>query len=96
MIGPPGIPKFGRPTFAFAGPGPVGERVEGPLGHRERLPLLKLAAGIYVAGVVAHFGHHMAMNTWVDGLDPSLRETLTSAPTSLTWPADLARQMIRR
>jgi hypothetical protein len=41
-----------------------------------------------LAGVLAHFGHHMAFDLPAGG-DPSLTEALTVAPVSLVWPADL-------
>ena len=80
MIGPPGLPKVGRRVFAFA----RSPRL------RSRLPqqLLKWSTGLYLAGVLAHFGHHMAFDLPA-GVDPSLTEALASAPTSLAWPADL-------
>ena len=77
MIGPPGLPKIGRHVFRFAAV---------PRAH-SLLPL-KWAAGLYLAGVFAHFGHHMAFDLPA-GIDPSLAEALISAPTSLVWPADL-------
>ena len=80
MIGPPGLPKVGRHVFRFA---------RGPRAPaRDRLLPLKWAVGLYFAGVLAHFGHHMAFDLPV-GIDPSLGEALLSAPTSLAWPADL-------
>ncbi len=45
-------------------------------------------AGLYLAGVLAHFSHHMAFDLPA-GIDPSFDEALASAPTSLVWPADL-------
>jgi hypothetical protein len=83
MIGPPGLPKLGRRVFSFAGaPAPA------------RLSLLqpvKWAAGLYLAGVLAHFSHHMAL-----GLPAgmSLDDALISAPVSLVWPADLIGTLI--
>jgi hypothetical protein len=79
MIGPPGLPKIGRRIFRFA---------EQPTRTRLRLQPLKWAAGLYLAGVLAHFSHHMAFDL-PDGTDPSLNEALSSAPISLVWPADL-------
>ena len=79
MIGPPGLPKFGRRVFSFAAGPPI-----------RRAPLLlqplKWAAGFYLAGVLAHFSHHMAL-----GLPAgmSFDDALISAPISLVWPADL-------
>jgi hypothetical protein len=79
MIGPPGLPKVGRQVFRFAG---------SRAPSRFRLQSLKWAVALYFAGVLAHFGHHMAFDLPA-GTDPSLGEALISAPTSLTWPADL-------
>jgi hypothetical protein len=80
MIGPPGLPKIGRRVFSFAGsPRTL---------SRDRLQPFKWAAVLYLAGVLAHFGHHMAFDLPV-GSDPSFGEALTTAPTSLVWPADL-------
>ena len=47
--------------------------------------------GIYLAGVLAHFSHHMG--GLPDGSNPS-SEALTSAPVSLVWPADLMKTLI--
>ena len=79
MIGPPGLPKIGRRIFRFAEP---------PTHRRWPLTALKWAAGLYLAGVLAHFSHHMAFDLPA-GIDPSLGEALSSAPVSLVWPADL-------
>jgi hypothetical protein len=79
MIGPPGLPKVGRHVFRAPGP-------RAP--SRDRLQPLKWAVGLYLAGVFAHFCHHMAFDLPA-GIDPSLGEALISAPTSLVWPADL-------
>ncbi|HEX3861169.1 MAG TPA: hypothetical protein VHY35_05705 [Stellaceae bacterium] len=79
MIGPPGLPKIGRRVFAFAGASPAPWRVPFQM---------KWVLGLYVAGVLAHFGHHMAFDLPA-GIDPSLDEALVSAPVSLVWPADL-------
>ena len=80
MIGPPGLPKLGRRVFSSAGaqPAQVGMRLHS----------WKWLTGLYLAGVLAHFSHHMAFDLPA-GIDPSLREALVSAPTSLAWPADL-------
>ena len=80
MIGPPGLPKPWRRSAAVPAARPVR-----PLWRREAC---KWVAGLYLAGVVAHFGHHMAFDL-PDGSDPSLHEALTTAPVSLVWPADL-------
>ncbi len=77
MIGPPGLPKLGRRVFRFAAASP----------RRHPMPW-RWAAAFYLAGVLAHFSHHMAFDL-PDGTDPSLSEALSSAPTSLVWPADL-------
>ena len=62
MIGPPGLPKIGRRVFSFAG------SPRAP--SRDRLQPFKWAAGLYLAGVLAHFGHHMAFDLPA-GIDPS-------------------------
>ena len=81
MIGPPGLPKVGRHVFRFA---------RGPRAPaRDRLLPLKWAVGLYFAGVLAHFSHHMTF-----GLPASLDEALMSAPTSLVWPADLIETLM--
>ena len=49
--------------------------------------------GLYLAGVLAHFGHHMAFDLPA-GIDPSLGQAIFSAPTSLVWPADLIGTLI--
>ena len=87
MIGPPGLPKLGRRVFSFATGGP---RV------RERQDAWKWVAGLYIAGVLAHFSHHMAFDLPADGIDPSIGVALHSAPTSLVWPADLIETLIDR
>jgi hypothetical protein len=81
MIGPPGLPKIGRRIFRFAAP-------RAPARRRLRLATLRWASGLYLAGVLAHFSHHMAFDLPA-GVDPSLSEALSSAPFSLVWPADL-------
>ena len=82
MIGPPGLPKIGRRVFSFAGSPRA-------LSH-DRLQPFKWVAGLYFAGVLAHFGHHMAF-----GFPASFGEALGSAPTSLVWPADLIGTLIK-
>ena len=85
MIGPPGLPKFGRPLSRIAGTAPMSLR----------LPLfeLKLASGLYVAGVLAHFSHTM-VDYLPGGLARSLLAALANAPLSLVWPADLIGTLI--
>ena len=82
MIGPPGLPKFGRRVYRFPGapaPAPV-----------SLLPL-KWAAGLYLAGILAHFSHHLALGV---PAGMSLDDALISAPVSLVWPADLIGTLI--
>ncbi|HEV8678072.1 MAG TPA: hypothetical protein VGQ90_01760 [Stellaceae bacterium] len=80
MIGPPGLPKLGRRVFSFAG---------APPARASRRPhIWKLAGGLYMAGVLAHFSHAMAFDLPA-GIDPSLSGALGIAPLSLVWPADL-------
>jgi hypothetical protein len=87
MIGPPGLPKLGRRVFSFATGGPR---------LRERQDAWKWVAGLYLAGVLAHFSHHMAFDLPADGIDPSLGAALHSAPTSLVWPVDAIETLIDR
>lgn len=84
MIGPPRLPKFGRPLSYVAGAPPS------PL----RLLPLKWMTALYVAGVLAHFSHTMAFN-WPGGLVRSLFEALSNVPMSLAWPADLIVTLLR-
>lgn len=51
-------------------------------------------AGLYLAGVLAHFSHHMAFDLPADGINPSLGVVVASVPTSLIWPADLIHTLI--
>ena len=83
MIGPPGLPKYGRRVFSFAAP----KRSR----SREHQSAWKWATALYVAGVLAHFSHHMV--ALPDGRSPS-SEALLSAPVSLVWPADLIGTLI--
>jgi len=83
MIGPPGLPKYGRRVFAFAAP----KRSR----SRQHQHAWKWVTGLYLAGVLAHFSHHMV--GLPDGSNPS-SEALTSAPLSLVWPADLIETLI--
>jgi len=61
MIGPPGLPKLGR-------------RVFGRARTREQEHTWKWVAGLYLAGVLAHFSHHMAFDLPADHIDPSFRD----------------------
>jgi hypothetical protein len=83
MIGPPGLPKYGRRVFAFAAP--KRSRL------RQHQHSWKWVTGLYLAGVLAHFSHHMV--GLPDGSSPS-SEALFSAPVSLVWPADLMKTLI--
>jgi hypothetical protein len=86
MIGPPGLPKYGRRVFSFA--------AAKPSRSRQHQNAWKWVTGLYLAGVLAHFSHHMVGLS--DGSDPLLSEALTSAPVSLVWPADLIGTLITR
>ena len=86
MIGPPGLPKIGRRVF-YAARSPR-------VSPRNRLQPLRWVAGLYLAGVLAHFGHHIAFDLPA-GIDTSFGEALGSAPTSLVWPADLIGTLIK-
>jgi hypothetical protein len=83
MIGPPGLPKYGRRVFAFA----AREQSRSQPHHHG----WKWVTGLYLAGVLAHFSHHMV--DLPDGSDPPI-EALTSVPLSLVWPADLMKTLI--
>jgi hypothetical protein len=83
VIGPPGLPKLGRRVFAQS-------------RTREQQNAWKWAAGLYIAGVLAHFSHHMAFDLPADHIDPSLGVALHSAPISLVWPADLIETLMDR
>lgn len=83
MIGPPGIPKVGRRTFG---------RVRTP----EQQHAWKWIAGLYLAGILAHFSHHMAIDLPADHIDPSLGTVLQSAPTSIFWPVDAIETLMDR
>ena len=83
MIGPPGLPKYGRRVFAFA----ASKRSR----SRQHQHSWKWVTGLYLAGVLAHFSHHMV--GLPDGSSPS-SEALASAPVSLVWPADLMKTLI--
>jgi hypothetical protein len=85
MIGPPGLPKIGRRVFSFAA---------GRGRTRVQQDAWKWAAGLYLAGVLAHFSHHMAFDLPADHIDPSLGQAIHSAPVSLVWPADLIHTLI--
>ena len=87
MIGPPGLPKFGRRVFSFAASKRTPER------HHPHA--WKWLAGLYVAGVLAHFSHHMVAFSPAPG-DPRLIAALASAPWCLAWPADLIGTLIAR
>ena len=84
MIGPPGLPKMGRRISTFAAR---------PLRGDDR-HAWKWVTGLYLAGVLAHFGHHMAFDLPADHIDPSLGAAISSAPVSLVWPADLIHTLI--
>jgi hypothetical protein len=83
MIGPPGLPKIGRREF-------------GRTRSREQENTWKWVSALYLAGVLAHFSHHMAFDLPADGIDPSLGAALHSAPTSLVWPVDAIETLIDR
>jgi hypothetical protein len=84
MIGPPGLPKYGRRVFSFA--------AATAARPQPRRLLAKWMTGLYLAGVLAHFSHHLAFN-FAQG-DPSFGQALVSAPVSLVWPADLIGTLI--
>ena len=85
MIGPPGLPKYGRRVFSFKATAP---------SRAQRRQAWKWVTGLYMAGVLAHFSHHIAFDL-PKGIDPSLAEALSAAPISLVWPADLIGTLIQ-
>jgi hypothetical protein len=85
MIGPPGLPKFGRRVFAFA-------TVKPGRSRQRHSHAWKWLTGLYLAGVLAHFSHHLAFD-FAQG-DPSVGAALAGAPVSLVWPADLIGTLI--
>jgi hypothetical protein len=84
MMGPPGLPKYGRRVFSFAA---TKAKKQPARSHAA-----KWLAGLYLAGVLAHFSHHLAFN-FAQG-DPSFGQALIGAPVSLVWPADLIGTLI--
>lgn len=54
----------------------------------------KWFAGLYMAGVLAHFSHSLAFDL-PKGSNPTLADALTTAPISLVWPADLIGTLIQ-
>ena len=83
MIGPPGLPKYGRRVFSFA--------EHKSSRSRQHQNAWKWLTCLYIAGVLAHFSHHMV--GLPDGSNPS-SEALSSAPVSLVWPAELMKALI--
>jgi hypothetical protein len=81
MIGPPGFPHLGR-------------RVSGRVRTPEQQHAWKWASALYMAGVLAHFSHHMAFDLPADHIDPSLGVAIHSAPTSIFWPVDAIHTLI--
>jgi hypothetical protein len=85
MIGPPGLPILGRRALSSAARAALQARS----GNNWRW-----LVGLYIAGVLAHFSHHMAFDLPADGINPSFGIVLASAPMSLVWPADLIHTLI--
>jgi hypothetical protein len=86
MIGPPGLPKYGRRVFRLAAPSP--KRSRPPRRHG-----WKWVSAVYLAGVLAHFSHHMANDLSGDSA-ATVAQALTRAPVCLIWPADLIGTLI--
>jgi hypothetical protein len=84
MIGPPGLPIMGRRASSPAARAALQARSNN----------WRWLAGLYIAGVLAHFSHHMAFDLPADGINPSFGIVLASAPISLVWPADLIHTLI--
>lgn len=85
MIGPPGLPKYGRRVFAFA-------RTRRKPITRRRLHAWRWLAGLYLCGVLAHFSHNLAFDLSRGGTP--VVDALANAPVSLVWPADLIGTLI--
>jgi hypothetical protein len=85
MIGPPGLPKYGRRVFSFAAR-------KKPITRR-RLHAWRWVAGLYMCGVLAHFSHNLAFDLSRGG-DAPVIDALACAPVSLVWPADLIGTLI--
>ena len=85
MIGPPGLPKYGRRVFSFA--------ARKKPTTRRKWHLWRWIAGVYVCGVLAHFSHNLAFDLSRRGHSPVI-DALASAPVSLVWPADLIGTLI--
>lgn len=85
MIGPPGLPKYGRRVFSFKTPAPA---------RSNRRQAWKWVAGLYMAGVLAHFSHSLAFDL-PKGSNSTLTDALATAPISLVWPADLIGTLIQ-
>jgi hypothetical protein len=86
MIGPPGLPKYPRKIFVFAAARRRGRRVR---------RAWKWVLGLYLAGVLAHFGHDVAHGI-ANGNRPSFGEALATDAVALVWPADLIGALIDR
>lgn len=84
MIGPPGLPIMGRRANSPAARAALRAQRNG----------WRWFAGLYLAGVLAHFSHYMAFDLPASGINPSIGIVLASAPTSLVWPADLIHTLI--
>ncbi|MGH7052423.1 MAG: hypothetical protein ACREFK_12920 [Stellaceae bacterium] len=85
MIGPPGLPKYGRRVFALA-------RRKKSIARR-RLHAWRWLACLYLCGVLAHFSHNLAFDL-SRGNETPVVDALASAPVSLVWPADLIGTLI--
>lgn len=83
MIGPPGLPQGGRPVSSIL----TASARRARASHH----VLKWLGGLYLAGVLAHFSHNMALGL-PDGM--SFDQALATAPISLVWPADLIGTLI--
>ena len=81
MIGPPGFPHLGR-------------RIFGRTRTREQQHAWKFVSALYMAGVLAHFSHHLAIDLPADHIDPSIGAALHSAPVSIFWPLDAIHTLI--
>ena len=82
MIGPPGIPKIWTPRIR-------------PGAHARTAAYVEMDCRPLLAGVLAHFSHHMAIDLPADQ-SIRARNRAESAPTSIFWPVDAIHTLIDR
>ncbi|HWD57921.1 MAG TPA: hypothetical protein VG308_06560 [Stellaceae bacterium] len=73
-----------------------GRRIFARVRTPEQQHAWKWITGLYLAGILAHFSHHMAIDLPADHIDPSFGAALHSAPSSIFWPVDAMKTLIDR